>query len=1135
MRKSTLVRRGLTHYWRTNLAVVLGVATAVSVLTGALLVGDSVRGSLRDLVLQRLGRIDLVVFGQSFIREDLAADLQSNDRFKAHFEAASPLIALEGLVIHQQSSRRASDVQIYGVDDRFWSFHGLEMRMEARDAFLSPSLAGELALNPDDSILVTVEKPTAIPVESLHGRKEDLGRSIRLTVRRVLEPHELGEFSIRPHQAAVRAVFVPLDRIQKDLEQPGRVNAILVSKLDSAGSDTQAELEQTLRESYSLKDLGIKLRPLTTRNSISLESDSALVSDALEDVARDAATRLALRTSSILTYLANTIRSGEREIPYSLVTALDEETFQNVRGGSITNPGAVFDAPGPPPIVLNDWAARELEARPGDKVSLEYYLWEDEGRLTTKTAEFQVADIVSIEGPAADPDVAPEYPGITESDRLADWDPPFPMDLSRIRPIDEDYWDRYRTAPKGFILLSDGQKLWSSRYGKLTSLRILPKPDEQLQPTLDAFERALESLIDPTQMGIVVQAAREEGLNASRGATDFGEYFLYFSFFLVASALLLTGLFFKLGVEQRSREVGVLRAAGFPPSAIRALFLREGLALAVAGSMAGLLGAIGYGELLILGLRTWWADAVGTMALGFHLASTSLLVGGAAGIVTALICVGLTLKSMSLVWPRALLTGGWSRVGVTEAGTASPSRMRGRFASSGAILFGIVGLMMLLGAGLNLIGQVSGFFGAGTLLLASLIFLVSTVLRRRKLTLLKGSGWWAVSRLGFRNTGYRPGRSVLCVALIAAATFIIVAVDAFRRGDHNSADPKSGTGGYRLLAESLLPLVYDPNSPEGRETLNLGSDQAVMEEVRFARFRVRPGDDASCLNLYEPTNPRILAATSEFIHSERFGFSESRAGTKEEAANPWLLLDRKLEDDVVPVITDANSMTYVLHRKLGDEIAINSDSGHPLRLRLVAALRDSIFQSELVMSEENFTRLFPEHEGYRFFLVEASEAAAASVTTQLEERLLDFGFDVVPTSERLAEFHRVENTYLSTFQALGGLGLLLGTLGLATVLWRNVLERRRELALLRAVGYNSSHFTLMVVAENTWLLIVGLAVGTACALLAILPAMVSQGGRPSVLSTGLLLLAVLATGLLASVLAGRAAQRSPLLAALRSE
>ena len=57
--------------------------------------------------------------------------------------------------------------------------------------------------------------------------------------------------------------------------------------------------------------------------------------------------------------------------------------------------------------------------------------------------------------------------------------------------------------------------------------------------------------------------ARAEALAAANGTTDFGEYFIYFSFFLVVAALLLAGLFFALSVEQRARELGLLLAIGF--------------------------------------------------------------------------------------------------------------------------------------------------------------------------------------------------------------------------------------------------------------------------------------------------------------------------------------------------------------------------------------------------------------------------------------------------------------------------------------------------------------------------------------------------------------------------------------------
>jgi ABC-type antimicrobial peptide transport system permease subunit len=179
--------------------------------------------------------------------------------------------------------------------------------------------------------------------------------------------------------------------------------------------------------------------------------------------------------------------------------------------------------------------------------------------------------------------------------------------------------------------------------------------------------------------------------------------------------------------------------------------------------------------------------------------------------------------------------------------------------------------------------------------------------------------------------------------------------------------------------------------------------------------------------------------------------------------------------------------------------------------------------------------LFPDVPGYRFFLLQVPPPQAGEITGSLEDALSDYGFDIVSTQERLAAYHRVENTYLSTFQALGALGLVLGTIGLAAIVLRNVLERRRQLAMLRAVGYDSHHLRTMALAENALLLVLGLFTGALCALLAVAPAAAARGGRLPSVVLALLLGCVLASGLAAAVLATMLALRSPLLAALRSE
>src|SRR5438477_5020567 len=190
MRSRDLVLRGLGHYWRTNLAVIAGVTTAVAVLAGALLVGDSVRGSLRDLVLQRLGRTDLAVLSSGFFRAALAADIGNDPAFVAAFESVAPVIVVQGLVANQASGRRASHVQVYGVDDRFWRFHGIPgvNGPAGRDAIVNGTLARDIGAAAGGTVLVRVERPSSIPIESLHGRKDNVGRTVRLTVRAIAEP-----------------------------------------------------------------------------------------------------------------------------------------------------------------------------------------------------------------------------------------------------------------------------------------------------------------------------------------------------------------------------------------------------------------------------------------------------------------------------------------------------------------------------------------------------------------------------------------------------------------------------------------------------------------------------------------------------------------------------------------------------------------------------------------------------------------------------------------------------------------------------------------------------------------------------------------------------------------------------------
>jgi ABC-type antimicrobial peptide transport system permease subunit len=368
-----------------------------------------------------------------------------------------------------------------------------------------------------------------------------------------------------------------------------------------------------------------------------------------------------------------------------------------------------------------------------------------------------------------------------------------------------------------------------------------------------------------------------------------------------------------------------------------------------------------------------------------------------------------------------------------------------------------------------------------------------------------------------------------------------VSIEAFRKDESaGTRDRRSGTGGFALVAGTVLPVFEDPSTAEGRQALNVQPDQSGSAGAHtIYRLRLRPGDDASCLNLYRPQRPRVVGVPRGLADQNRFTFARSLAATEEERSNPWRLLDRREESGAIPAIVDATSLQYVLHASLGDEISFeDAASGERgLTFKIVGTLADSVLQGELLVSEARFVDAFPDEEGYRFFLidVDGDRRAADGVAAFLEARLSDVGFDAESAEERLAGYHRVENTYLSTFQALGALGLLVGTVGLAAIAVRNVLERRRELALLRALGYSPADVRLMILAETGLLLLLGLVSGVACAVVAIAPALSERGGSARGGSLALLLIAVLASGILSSAVAARAAAKGSLVEALRSE
>ena len=265
-----------------------------------------------------------------------------------------------------------------------------------------------------------------------------------------------------------------------------------------------------------------------------------------------------------------------------------------------------------------------------------------------------------------------------------------------------------------------------------------------------------------------------------------------------------------------------------------------------------------------------------------------------------------------------------------------------------------------------------------------------------------------------------------------------------------------------MLAESDLPIFDDLNTTEGRDKLNFSREvREGLRGVKIYPLRLRGGDDASCLNLYQPRRPRLLGVPRRLIDRGGFHFAGTEAKTPEAKKDPVAAsAHRARKRRRAGLRREEHHRLHAAQqsRRRRRTIGVPDQQGVDHRLRIVGLLQDSVFQGELLTSEENFLKLYPDHAGYNFFLIEAPPEQAEKVKELLQTALADFGFEATPTRDRLQAYLNVENTYLSTFQVLGSLGLLLGALGLAVVLLRNVWERRGELALLRALGYRPARW-----------------------------------------------------------------------------
>jgi ABC-type antimicrobial peptide transport system permease subunit len=1037
MSASAFIFRGLRHYRSAYLGVLLGSSLGAMVLLGALFAGDSVKSTLRRIAEQRTGLTALVLAGgENFFRASLASDLPGT----------APVLQLRSQV-DTPSGRSTGQVNLFGVTPEFWKFapeNTTPPALDKRAWAINRELARTLDLNPGDTLVIRLGKPGLASRDApLSGEPEEL-ITVRGTVTEIREDDAMGRFNLQATQLPAPAIFLPIDALATAIERTDSANLLLFQETLST-----EEATALIRKSAQPADYGLSLMDVPLSAATEIRTNRIFIPTLIEEKLR----ALLPQSRPVLTYLANTIAANGRETPYSMVSGID--------------PTAVSFLPddlAPDQIVLNSWEAEDLAAKPGDTVTLRYFILGNGNQLIEKSSNFTVHSIIPLEGAAADKLWMPDFPGIAEADNSADWTSGLPLDLSRIREKDETYWDDHRGTPKAFITHDAARAMWSNRWGNATSLRI---SSEQI--SIPGLETKILATLTPADAGLLIRDIATESASAASSPVDIAGLFLSMSFFLILAAVALTAMLFRFNVEQRNHESGLLAALGIPAKKILRWRLLEGLVVVTIGSTLGALLAFAYTRGLLLFLESIWNRGDDRM-FRFHAAPASI-VGG---------IIGFIFLMMITIWFVTRRQAKRSASLRLESGTEEILRSGKSHARWIAPAAAVIGVAALLGS--KMIGPQGAFFLAGfSFLITGLALFRVAGASRSSPSKERLAPPLTIPHLARLNIARRPTRSLVVVGSLAAGLFLVVSVTAFQK--HGGGDwqkRSSPSGGFAFWIETTTPVHRSSASDSTADILNLGDQRGKLGDI--LPFRIGTGDDASCFNLNSVTRPRLLA-TDTAVLEQRGSFTIK--STAPDIEPTWKSLR---EGDTLRAFIDETTLMWVLKKKPGDRIDYTDEQGNTFQLEIAGTLTASVFQGSFIVDEQRYLERFPSTGGYQLFLAETTNDLTENRNI-LQSALTDLGATVTTTSERLAAFNRVENTYISIFNVLGGLGVILGAAGLGIVTARNLAERQNEFTQLHQIGISRKIIRSLIIRETRQFILWAIAIGLLSALISVLPAL----------------------------------------------
>jgi putative ABC transport system permease protein len=1083
---SNLIYKTLFFYRKSSVYQAAIVFILAAIITGSLLTGYSVKESLKVSVNDHLGNTDILISsGLRYFDAALAGKIS-----RITGEECISILETSGYCQNFETGKTALNTKIYGIMAEFFSFQGNDsVLIPGGCVALNENLAKHLRINEGDEIIIHFSEVTPIPANAPFAPDKKGNGTKVMKVSHILRPGQSGNFTLGISQIVTMNIFINLTDLTSSEEILQKSNRILV---ENKKKSNIAHFQSILKQSLTFSDIGLSLRRIEKTRGFELISERIFLDkEIIDDV-----TAAFPSSRPVITYLANSIRKGDKTTPYSFVSALPSSLYPEISSGNN--------------IVVNSWLADDLDAVVNDTISMSWYVPSINGKLEETGRSFIISKIAGMDGIWADPSLMPEFPGIAGSSSCTGWDAGVPVNMKSIRKKDETYWNNFKGTPKAFLEYEKGKELWGNNFGSATAIRF----PENISK--NEIEIKLAGSFNPERIQFSISDIRAEGLRAARESVDFSTLFLSLGFFIIISCIILLALSTSVFFDSRKDQLVTFFALGFKDKLIEKLLFLETSLVAIAGAVPGVFAGGLINWLIIKALNSVWSGAVQTGTLKSYFAATPLFSGF---LITISICFILLIIRVRQFLKTIKNPG-------TGIFTGHSSRKNLLF----LLLFIVISLSLIVFSFIYKGFSTPLSFGGGAAVFISAILLVRMYYiggfsaKEHKL-----SNRNVLSRLYY---SFYPSHAVTPVIFIAAGIFAVF-ITGINRLDisEKMKESSGGTGGFLLWCESAIPVKGNLNIGSVKKEFGLDGDN--LSDLSFVQAKRSPGDDASCLNLNHVAAPPLLGLDpSAFIRKGSFSFTAVMKGLREE--NPWEALKRPPVNNIIYGIADQTVLQWGLKISAGDTVILRSENGQILNIIIAAGLKSSVFQGFVIIGAENFEKFYPSVPGATVFLADGNFRLAEIYQNVLNERFANYGFSVMPAFERLASFFEVTNTYLSVFTILGAFGIVLGVAGLGFILLRNYNHRKREFAAMVATGYSIRNLRRMIIRDQIRILAAGIIAGTFSAIIATLPSLKSGSEIPWMF-LAIMILSVFFTGLLAMLISVRTIKTDSLVISLRRE